>query len=57
LEEEFIRLSGEPARPALHLYRDLTLARHILLSTKFPERNHLTERLLELCETRFRSSA
>jgi tRNA A-37 threonylcarbamoyl transferase component Bud32 len=53
LEEEFVRLSGEGTRPAVHLYRDLTLARHILLSTRFPERNHLTERLLLLCESRF----
>ena len=54
LEEEFVRLSGECARPAMRLYRDLTLARHIFLSTKFPERNHLTERLLDLCESRFK---
>lgn len=55
LEEEFVRLSGECVRPAVHLYRDLTLARHIFLSTKFPERKHLTERLLEICESRFNS--
>ncbi|HSU55034.1 MAG TPA: phosphotransferase [Candidatus Dormibacteraeota bacterium] len=54
LEEEFVLLAGEQVRPALHLYRDLTLVRHIFLSTKFPERHHLTESLLTLCEARFR---
>jgi hypothetical protein len=57
LEEEFVRLTGESVRPAVHLYRDLTLARHIYLSTKFPERKHLTERLLEICESRFKLNA
>jgi aminoglycoside phosphotransferase (APT) family kinase protein len=57
LEQEFVRLSGERARSAVHLYRDLTLARHIFLSTKFPDRNHLTERLLKICETRFKVPA
>jgi hypothetical protein len=52
VEDEFARLSGEKTRPALRLYRDLTLARHIFLSTKFPERQHTTERLLALCEGR-----
>jgi hypothetical protein len=52
LEDEFVRLSGEGTRRPLHAYRDLTLARHIFLSTKFPERRHLTEKLLALCETR-----
>ena len=56
LEGEFVRLAGEKVRPSLHLYRDLTLARHIFLSTKFPERHHLTEPLLTLCEARFQSS-
>ena len=53
LEEEFVGLAGENMRPAVHLYRDLTLARHIFLSAKFPERRHLTEQLLEICESRF----
>ena len=52
LEDEFVRLSGERTRPALRAYRDLTLVRHIFLSTRFPERRHLTEELLRICEER-----
>jgi hypothetical protein len=52
LEDEFVRLNGESASPALHAYRDLTLVRHVFLSTQFPDRSHLTEHLLELCESR-----
>jgi aminoglycoside phosphotransferase (APT) family kinase protein len=52
LEEEFVRLSGERTRAPLRVYRDLTLVRHIFLSTKFAERRHLAEPLLNLCEER-----
>jgi hypothetical protein len=52
LEERFIELSGEAVRPAVRGYAVLTLARHIYLSTRFPERRPWTERLLELCEER-----
>jgi aminoglycoside phosphotransferase (APT) family kinase protein len=52
LEDRFVDLSGEVVRPSVRAYTTLTLARHIFLSTRFPERAHLTERLLELCEER-----
>lgn len=52
LEERFVELSGEAARPAVRAYADLTLVRHIHLSTLFPERRAFTGDLLELCEER-----
>ncbi len=53
LEERFIELTGEEARSALRAYTTLTLARHVYLSTLFPERTTFTEGLLALCEERF----
>lgn len=44
--------AGEPVRPAVRAYTLLTLARHVYLSTLFPERQPFTARLLELCEER-----
>ncbi len=52
LEERFLQLSGESADIAIQCYTTLTLARHIYLSTQFPERQNFTEALLELCELR-----
>jgi hypothetical protein len=52
MEERFVELSGERTRPAVRAYRMLTLARHIHLSTLFPERHPFTESLLQLCEER-----
>jgi hypothetical protein len=52
LEERFVELSGEESRAAVQAYATLTLARHIHLSTLFPERRPFTESLLELCEER-----
>jgi Phosphotransferase enzyme family len=52
LEERFVELSGETVRPAVRAYAVLTLARHIYLSTQFPERRPWTEPLLSLCEER-----
>ena len=52
MEERFVELSGEAARPAVRAYADLTLARHVHLSTLFPERQAFTGDLLELCEER-----
>jgi hypothetical protein len=52
LEDHFVELSGEAVRPAVQTYAALTLARHVYLSLRFPERRHLTDRLLELCEQR-----
>jgi hypothetical protein len=52
LEERFVELSGEATRAAVQAYATLTLARHVHLSTLFPERRPCTESLLELCEER-----
>jgi hypothetical protein len=52
LENRFVELAGESIRPAVRAYTTLTLVRHVYLSKRFPQRRHLTERLLELCEQR-----
>jgi hypothetical protein len=52
LEDRFVALAGESVRPAVRTYATLTLARHIYLSTRFPERRPFTGALLELCEDR-----
>jgi hypothetical protein len=52
MEERFVELSGERVRPAVHAYAALTLARHVYLSTRFPDRRPLTGALLDLCEER-----
>ena len=52
LEERFLELAGNGTAYAVRTYTLLTLARHIFLSTKFPERQHLTHALLTLCEER-----
>jgi hypothetical protein len=50
MEERFVELAGEEMRPAVRTYKLLTLARHVHLSTLFPERRPFTGNLLELCE-------
>lgn len=52
LEGRFLELSGDEKRAAVRAYATLTLARHVHLSTLFPERRHLTGDLLGLCEER-----
>ena len=52
LEDKFVELSGEKVRAAVRAYTTLTLARHIFLSTRFPDRQHLTEEIMKLCERR-----
>ena len=52
MEERFVELAGPGTRPAVRAYTTLTLARHVYLSTQFPERTPFTEALLELCEQR-----
>ncbi|MUL34986.1 phosphotransferase [Gloeocapsopsis dulcis] len=49
---EFTRLSSSATRVAIQAYKTLSLARHIYISTLFPERQRFTETLLELCEQR-----
>ena len=52
MEDRFVELAGEPARPAVRVYATLTLVRHIYLSTQFADRSLGTERLIQLCEQR-----
>jgi len=52
LEERFVELAGEACRASIRAYATLTLARHVFLSTQFPDRRPFTESLLELCEER-----
>lgn len=52
MEDRFVELSGEATRRAVRAYATLTLVRHIYLSSQFPERIPLTERLMDLCEQR-----
>ena len=56
LEERFVELAGEGCRMAIRAYAALTLARHIYLSTQFPERRAFTEAILGWCERRLRSA-
>jgi aminoglycoside phosphotransferase (APT) family kinase protein len=50
--DRFVELTGEACRPAVRTYALLTLARHVGLSTRFPDRRAYTEHLLDLCEER-----
>ncbi|HYO50385.1 MAG TPA: phosphotransferase, partial [Chloroflexia bacterium] len=50
LEERFVELHGEQVRRAVKVYTALTLARHVYLSTLFPERRRSTQTLLEIAE-------
>jgi hypothetical protein len=52
IEDRFVDLSGEACLPAIRAYTTLTLARHVYLSTVFPERQRFAGALLELCEQR-----
>jgi hypothetical protein len=44
--------SDSRAGPAIDAYVTLTVARHIEISTRFPDRRRCTEKLLDLCESR-----
>ena len=52
MEDRFLQLAGSWLRTNIQMYVTLTLARHIYLSTQFPDRQSFTEPLLELCEQR-----
>ncbi|MFQ5686712.1 MAG: phosphotransferase [Candidatus Scalindua sp.] len=52
LEERFLQLAGSHFQTSVQVYTTLTLARHIYISTQFPERQPFTKPLLELCEQR-----
>ncbi|MGH9926826.1 MAG: phosphotransferase family protein, partial [Nitrososphaeraceae archaeon] len=53
--ERFLELSGKSKRFSVDAYTMFTLARHIWISTQFPNRHHLTEALISLCERRLHS--
>lgn len=52
LEGRFAELSGESVLGAVRVYSSLTLARHIHVSRRIPERRRFTAELLDLCEER-----
>jgi aminoglycoside phosphotransferase (APT) family kinase protein len=52
LQRRFVELSGPRSLDAVRAYAALSLARHVFLSTQFPERRRLTEWLLQLSEAR-----
>lgn len=52
LETRYVELAGRDALPAIRAYTTLSLARHVQLSTEYPDRDHTTDALLELCEAR-----
>jgi hypothetical protein len=52
LEDRFVELTGERVRQRVRTYATLTLARHVYLSTTFPDRRPFTRALLDLCEER-----
>lgn len=52
LVERYVELAGESIRPRIDVYANLSLARHIYLSTRYPDRRPLTETLVELCRER-----
>jgi aminoglycoside phosphotransferase (APT) family kinase protein len=56
LVERFVELSGERVLPAVRAYAALTLARHVHISTLFPQRRPFTGRILELAEEQVRSA-
>jgi hypothetical protein len=49
----FLELAGDLHGEAVDVYADLTLARHIWLSTVIDGRGHTTDALVALCEERF----
>lgn len=56
MEDRFVELAGEAARPAVRAYALLTLARHIHISAQLEDRRPFTATLLELCEERLGSA-
>ena len=49
-EDRFVALNGRHCRTSIHIYTILALARHIHISTLFPDRKAYTAALLALCE-------
>jgi hypothetical protein len=57
LEDRFVALAGERVRWSVRVFAALTIARHVYLSTRFPDRSRLTGALLAVAEQRLRSVA
>ena len=55
-ESRYVQLAGSHTLMAIRAYTTLSLARHVHLSTQYPERRHTTRALLELCERRLSNS-
>jgi hypothetical protein len=51
-ESAYLTLNHEVTRERVQVYKTLTLARHLFISTQFAARQAFTEALLELCEQR-----
>jgi Phosphotransferase enzyme family len=51
--DRFLELEGRGHADAVAIYTDLTLARHIWLSTVVDGRGHTTDALVTICEERF----
>jgi aminoglycoside phosphotransferase (APT) family kinase protein len=51
-ESSYLARNGEVSSESIQIYKTLTLARHIYISTLFEERRVFTQGLLELCEER-----
>jgi hypothetical protein len=49
-EDAFVDQQGDDLHAAVRLYRHLSLARHIWISTQFADRQSVTNALLNLCE-------
>ena len=49
-ERRYVDLAGSTLIPRIQAYRLLTLARHISISTQFPDRRHATGAILSTCE-------
>jgi hypothetical protein len=56
LAGRFVELAGRHTLAAVRAYTTLTLARHVYLSTQFPDRAPFTEQVLALCEQRLQSA-
>jgi hypothetical protein len=50
LVNRYVELNPAISREAIQVYKSLTLARHIFISTQFPDRRKATERILSWCE-------
>lgn len=53
LTDRFLEIAGPERADAVRVWTDLTLARHVQISTRFADRRPFTPALLELCEARF----